>query len=58
MFTFLLLHNQVITEQDLMSRVVAARLDPETVIVLAAMTTSITTVPLETPILEAANLMS
>ena len=48
----------IFTERDLMSRVVAARLDPETVIVLAAMTTSITTVPLETPILEAANLMS
>ena len=41
-----------------MSRVVAARLDPETVKVSAAMTSSIATVPLETPIREAANLMS
>ena len=40
-----------------MSRVVAARLDPETFKVSAAMTTSIATVPLETPKREAANLM-
>ena len=38
-----------------MSRVVAARLDLETVKVAAAMTSSIATVPLETPIREAAN---
>ena len=48
----------IFTERDLMSRVVAARLDPETVKVSAAMTSSIATVPLETPIREAANLMS
>ena len=40
-----------------MSRVVAARLDPETVKVSAALTSSIATVPLETPIRETANLM-
>ena len=48
----------IFTERDLMSRVVAERLDPETVKVSAAMTSSIATVPLETPIREAANLMS
>jgi len=48
----------IFTERDLMSRVVAERLDPETVKVSATMTSSIATVPLETPIREAANLMS
>jgi len=48
----------IFTERDLMSRVVAERLDPETVKVSAAMTSSIATVPLETPIRDAANLMS
>ena len=48
----------IFTERDLMSRVVAERLDPEKVKVSAAMTSSIATVPLETPIREAANLMS
>ena len=48
----------IFTELDLMSRVVAERLDPEKVKVSAAMTSSIATVPLETPIREAANLMS
>jgi len=48
----------IFNERDLMSRVVAERLDPETVKVSAAMTSSIATVPLETPIREAANLMS
>ena len=48
----------IFTERDLMSRVVAERLDPETVKVSAAMTSSIATVPQETPIREAANLMS
>ena len=48
----------IFTERDLMSRVVAARLDPETVKVSATMTSSIATVLLDTPIREAANLMS
>ena len=48
----------IFTERDLMSRVVAERLDPEKVKVSAAMTSSIATAPLETPIREAANLMS
>ena len=48
----------IFTERDLMSRVVAERLDPETVKVSAAMTSSIATVQQETPIREAANLMS
>ena len=48
----------IFTERDLMSRVVAERRDPETVKVSAAMTSSIATVPLETSIREAANLMS
>ena len=40
-----------------MSSVVAARLDPETVKVSAGLTSSIATVPSETPICETANLM-
>ena len=48
----------IFTERDLMSRVVAERLDPETVKVSAAMTSSIATVSLVTPIREAANLIS
>ena len=48
----------IFTERDLMSRVVAEWLDPEKVKVSEAMTSSIATVPLETPIQEAANIMS
>ena len=48
----------IFTERDLMSRVVADGLDPEKVKVSEAMTSSIATVPLETPIREAANIMS
>jgi len=48
----------IFTERDLMSRVVAEGLDPEKVQVSEAMTSSIATVPLETPIREAANIMS
>ena len=48
----------IFTEFDLMSRVVAEGLDPEKVKVSEAMTSSIATVPLETPIREAANIMS
>ncbi|MBC8258923.1 MAG: CBS domain-containing protein [SAR324 cluster bacterium] len=48
----------IFTERDLMSRVVADGLDPENVMVSEVMTSSIATVPLETPIREAANLMS
>ena len=48
----------IFTERDLMSRVVAEGLDPEKVKVAEAMTSSIATVPLETPIREAANIMS
>ena len=48
----------IFTERDLMSRVVAEGLDPEKVKVSEAMTSSIATVPLETPIQEAANIMS
>ena len=47
----------IFTERDLMSRVVAEGLDPEKVKVSEAMTSSIATVPLETPIREAANIM-
>ena len=48
----------IFTERDLMSRVVAEGLDPEKTIVSEAMTSSIATVLLETPIRESANLMS
>ena len=48
----------IFTERVLMSRIVATRLDPEKVKVSAAMTSSIATVSLVTPIREAANLMS
>ena len=48
----------IFTERDLMSRVVAEGLDPEKVQVSEAMTSSIATVPMETPIREAANIMS
>ena len=48
----------IFTERDLMSRVVAEGLNPEKVKVSEAMTSSIATVPLETPIREAANIMS
>ena len=48
----------IFTERDLMSRVVAEGLDPEKVKVSETMTSSIATVPPETPIREAANLMS
>ena len=48
----------IFTERDLMSRVVAEGLDPEKVQVFEVMTSSIATVPLETPIREAANIMS
>ncbi len=48
----------IFTERDLMSRVVAEGLNPEKVQVSEAMTLSISTVPLETPIREAANIMS
>ena len=48
----------IFTERDLMNRVVAEGLDPEKVKVSEAMTSSIATVPLETPIREAANIMS
>lgn len=48
----------IFTERDLMSRVVAEGLNPEKVQVSEAMTSSIATVPLETPIREAANIMS
>ena len=48
----------IFTERDLMSRVVAEWLDPEKVKVSEAMTSSIATVPLETPIRDAANIMS
>ena len=48
----------IFTERDLMSRVVAEGLDPEKVKVSEAITSSIATVPLETPIREAANIMS
>ncbi|MBS1254341.1 MAG: Hypoxic response protein 1 [Deltaproteobacteria bacterium] len=48
----------IFTERDLMSRVVADGLDPETVQVSVAMTTSIATVPPETTISDAANIMS
>jgi len=48
----------IFTERDLMSRVVAEGLDPEKVKVSEAMTSSIATVPSETPIREAANIMS
>ena len=48
----------IFTERDLMSRVVAEGLNPEKVKISEAMTSSIATVPLETPIREAANIMS
>ena len=48
----------IFTERDLMSRVVAEGLNPEKVQVSEAMTSSIATVPLETSIREAANIMS
>jgi signal-transduction protein with cAMP-binding, CBS, and nucleotidyltransferase domain len=48
----------IFTERDLMSRVVAAGLDPEKAQVSEAMTSSIATVPPETSIREAANIMS
>ena len=48
----------IFTERDLMSRDVAAGLDPEAVQVSVAMTTSIATVPLETSVRDAANIMS
>ena len=48
----------IFTERDLMSRVVAEGLNPEKVQVSEAMTSSIATVPMETPIREAANIMS
>ena len=48
----------IFTERDLMSRVVAEGLDPETVQVSVAMTTSIATVPPETSVRDAANIMS
>ena len=44
------------TESDLMSRVVAEGLNPKKVQVSEVMTSSIATVPLETPIREAANI--
>ncbi len=47
----------IFTERDLMSRVVAERLDPETVKDSAAIASTIATVPLETLSREAANLM-
>ncbi len=48
----------IFTERDLMSRVVAEGLGPETVQVSVAMTTSIATVPPETSVRDAANIMS
>ena len=48
----------IFTERDLMSRVVAEGLDPETVQVSVAITSSIATVPLETSVSDAANIMS
>ena len=48
----------IFTERDLMSRVVADGLDPEKIKVSEVMTSSIATVPKETSISEAANLMS
>ena len=48
----------IFTERDLMSRVIEEGLDPEKVKVSEVMTSSIATVPLETPIREAANIMS
>ena len=48
----------IFTERDLMSGVVAECLEPEKIKVSEAMTSSIATVPLETPIREAANIMS
>ena len=48
----------IFTERDLMSRVVAEGLGPETVQVSVAMTTSIATVRPETSVRDAANIMS
>ena len=48
----------IFTERDLMSRVIAEGLDLETVQVSVAMTTSIATVPPETSVRDAANIMS
>ena len=48
----------IFTERDLMSRVVAEGLDPEKVQVSEVMTSSIATVPPETSVSVAANLMS
>ena len=48
----------IFTERDLMSRVLAEGLNPDKVQVSEVMTSSIATVPLETPIREAASIMS
>ena len=48
----------IFTERDLMSRVVAEGLDPEKIHVSEVMTSSIATVPPETSVSTAANLMS
>lgn len=48
----------IFVERYLMGRIVAEDLDPETVKVSEEMTTSIPLTPPETPVLEAANLMS
>ena len=48
----------IFTERDLMSRVVAEGLDPEEIKVSEVMTSSIATVPPETSVSEAANIMS
>jgi CBS domain-containing protein len=48
----------IFTERDLMSRVVAEGLDPEKIQVSEVMTSSIATVPPETSVSTAANLMS
>ena len=48
----------IFTERDLMRRVVAEGLDPEKIKVSEVMTSSIATVPPETSVSEAANLMS
>ena len=48
----------IFTERDLMSRVVAEGLDPEEIKVSEVMTLAIATVPPETSVSEAANLMS
>ena len=48
----------IFTERDLMTRVIAEGHDPKKVKVSEYMTSSVATVPPETPISEAANLMS